>query len=110
MHQCARCVTDPKEEHRKALRWLGRDPKEKKSKGTIIKLDTTWGLKVYVGVNFVGNWDSNETQDIDTEKSRYGYYIIYMGCHILWKKFLQIEISLNSTESEYIGLSYALLV
>ena len=31
-----------------------------------------------------------------------------MGCNTLWKSQLQTEITLSSTESEYIGLSYAL--
>ena len=31
-----------------------------------------------------------------------------MGCPVIWKSQLQTEIALSSTESEYIGLSYAL--
>ena len=33
---------------------------------------------------------------------------MYKGCPILWKSQLQGKIALSSTESEYIGLSYAL--
>ena len=33
---------------------------------------------------------------------------MYDGCPILWKSQLQTEVSLSSTKSEYIGISYAL--
>ena len=33
---------------------------------------------------------------------------MYAGCPIVWKSQLQTEIALSSTESEYMGLSYAL--
>lgn len=33
---------------------------------------------------------------------------MYENCPILWKSQLQTEICLSSTESEYVGLSYAL--
>ena len=33
---------------------------------------------------------------------------MYTGCPIVWKSQLQTEIALSSTESEYMGLSYAL--
>jgi hypothetical protein len=46
--------------------------------------------------------------DDSTARSRYGYFIRYMGCPILWESKLQTEIALSSTESEFIGLSHAL--
>ena len=70
-HQCTRFVTNPKEESRKTLRWLGRYPNETKSKGAISKSNTKKGLEAYVHTDFSGNWDSNETQDIDTTRFRY---------------------------------------
>jgi hypothetical protein len=33
---------------------------------------------------------------------------MYEGCPMIWKSQLQSEIALSSTESEYIGISYAL--
>ena len=65
-------------------------------------------LKVYVDVDFAGNWDPKETQDQDTVRSIHGYFIMYAGCPILWKLQLQNECTLSLTESEYMGLSYAL--
>ena len=41
-------------------------------------------------------------------QSRYGFIISYLGVPIILKSQLQTEIALSSTESEYIGISYAL--
>ena len=59
--------------------------------------------------DFAGNWNKEEAfNDRDTAHSRHGYFIMYAGCPIVWKSQLQMEIALTSTESEYMGLSYAL--
>ena len=108
VHQCARFTTDPKKEHGEAVRWLARYLKGTKDKGTILRPNKGENMVVYVDADFAGNFDSKETQDIDTARSRHGYIIIYEGCPISWKSQLQGEISLSSTESEYTALSYAL--
>ena len=107
-HQCARFVTDPRKEHGDAVRWLGRYLRGTRDKGTILSPDPSRGLEVYVDADFAGNWDSRESDDKDTARSRHGYYISYAGCLITWKSQLQTEYALSSTESEYTGLSYAL--
>jgi hypothetical protein len=61
-----------------------------------------------VDAEFSGNWDSEETDDKDTARSRHGYLIYYAGCPILWKSQLQSEFALSRTESEITGLSYSL--
>ena len=107
-HQCARFVTDPKVEHGRAVKRIGRYLKRTRKEGTIYRPDTSKGLEVYVDASFCGDWDENETQDPDTARSRYGYDITYQGCPILWKSALATEICLSTTEAEYCGLSYAL--
>ena len=107
-HQCARFTEDPKKEHGQAIRWLGRYLKATRDKGTILKPDKDHGFEVYVDADFAGNWDSQETQDKDTARSRHGYIIMYAGCPVVWKSQMQTEIALSSTESEHTGLSYAL--
>lgn len=107
-HQCARFSSSPKKEHGEALRWLGRYLNETKDKGTIMTVDKTKGLEVYVDADYAGNWDPKDTKNPDTVRSRHGYAIYYAGCPILCKSQLQTEITLSSTESEYTGLSYAL--
>lgn len=107
-HQCARFSSCPKKEHGEALRYLGRYLHATKDKGTIMKIDKSKGLEVYVDADFAGNWDPVDTKSPDTARSRHGYAIYYAGCPILCKSQLQTEITLSSTESEYTGLSYAL--
>ena len=58
--------------------------------------------------DFAGNWDAQETQDIDAYHSRHGYLISYCGCPVICKSQIQTEMALSSMESEYTGLSYAL--
>ena len=64
---------------------------------------------MWVHADFAGNWNRSESEYIDTAISRHGYVIMYEGCPILHKSQIQTEISLSSTESEYTGLSYALI-
>jgi hypothetical protein len=107
-HQLARFSSDPKKEHGQALRWLGRYLKATRHRGTILRVDESKDMEVYVDADFSGNWDQKESLDRDTARSRHGYIIMYAGCAVLWKSQMQTEIALSSTESEYTGLSYAL--
>ena len=70
--------------------------------------DKTKGLELFVDANFAGNWDPENTDDVDTARSGHGYVIKYADCPIIWKSQLQREIALSSTESEYTGLSYSI--
>ena len=108
-HQCARFSSCPKKEHGDAIKWLGKYLKGTRDKGLILKPDGSCGLEVYVDADFAGNWDPKETQDRDTARSRHGYFIMFANCPILWKSQLQTECALSSTESEYTGISYALI-
>ena len=108
-HQCARFAENPKESHAKAIRWLARYLKGTRDKGLIIKPVPGKGLEVYVDADFSGNWDPKAPEkDRDTARSRHGYIINFEGCPIIWKSQMQTEICMSSTESEYVGLSYAL--
>ena len=40
--------------------------------------------------------------------SRSGYVIMFAGCPILWSSKLQSEITLSTTEAEYVALSQAM--
>jgi hypothetical protein len=107
-HQCARWTSCPKKEHGKAVRWLGKYLLATRDKGTILKPNPELGMEVHVDADFIGNWDPAESHERDTARSRHGYVISYLGCPILWKSQLQTEVTLSSTESEYVGLSSAL--
>ena len=55
-HQCTRFAANPKIEHRKAVRWIGRYLNGTKDKGGMIFMpDSFMGLEVYVDVDFAGN-------------------------------------------------------
>jgi Reverse transcriptase (RNA-dependent DNA polymerase) len=109
VHQCARFAHDPKMEHSKAVKWIGRYLKGTRDAGTILRPDKSKSLEVFVDADFAGNWDPDIAgQDRSTARSRHGYYICYGGIPIAWKSTLQQEIALSSTESEITGLSYAL--
>jgi len=108
VHQCARFSADPKIEHSKAVRWLGRYLLGTRDKGMVFVPDIKQGLEVFVDADFCGTWDPNDTASKDTARSRYGYIVRLFGCPILWKSALQTEIALSTTEAEYTGLSHAL--
>ena len=108
VHQCQRFCANPKIEHGKAVRWIGRYLADNVEKGIYLTPDKNKGMEVYVDADFAGNWDPDETHDIDTARSRHGYVIKFANCPIVWKSQLQLEQALSSTESEYTGLSYAL--
>lgn len=107
-HQCARFSSDPKKEHGKAVKWLGRYLKGTRDRGLLLRPDKTKGLEVYVDASFAGDWDKKMSHEARTARSRHGYVIYYAGCPILAKSQLQTESALSTTESEYTGASYAL--
>jgi hypothetical protein len=107
-HQCARFSADPKQEHGKALRWLGRCLKATRDKGTTLKPNGDKDMEVIVDADFSGNWDGAESHNRDTARSRHGCIIMHAGCPVSWKSQLQTEMALSSTESEHAGSSCAL--
>ena len=66
------------------------------------------GLECFVDMDFALGWSTNESDDPDSVYSRTGYIIKYNNCPILWASKLQSEISLSTTEAEYIALSQAI--
>ena len=109
IHQCARFCVDPKVEHGKAVKWIGRYLKGTQDKGIIMKADPTKGLEVMVDADFAGAWDKELAgQDMDTARSRHGFVIMYAGTPVIWASSLQTECALSSTESELMGMSMAL--
>ena len=107
VHQCARFSIHPKIEHARAIRWLAKYLRGTRDQGMIMQPDIKKGLELFVDADFAGNWDPQDTGNVDTARSRHGYVIKFANCPIIWKSQLQREIALSSTESEYTGLSYA---
>jgi hypothetical protein len=108
-HQCARFCIDPKKEHGKAVKWIGRYLLATKDKGLILRPDPSKALECYADADFAGNWHKEDAEiDIDTARSRTGYLVTFAGCPLTWQSKLQTEIALSTTEAEYIALSTGL--
>jgi hypothetical protein len=108
VHQCARFSENPKEEHSKAIKLIGRYLLGSKNKGLIYRPKEV-GFECNSDADFAGNYLQEIAEhDPSTARSRSGYIIFYAGCPVLWASRLQTEIALSSTESEYISLSQSL--
>jgi hypothetical protein len=108
VHQCARFSENPKEEHGKAVKHIGRYLLKTRKMGTIFNPNDEQ-FTVYADADFSGNWKPDEAEgNSDTAKSRTGFVIVFMNCVISWKSKLQTEVALSTTEAEYIALSQAL--
>ena len=64
-------------------------------------------LECFVNADFVCNYTKEQSQDSNYLRSKTGCVILYAGCPITWFSKLQTEISLSTTEAEYIALSTA---
>ena len=107
VHQCARFAANPRQDHAKAVKWIGRYLLHTRDKGMILH-PTVQSFDCYVDADFSGNWNPKEWDDPKNARSRSGYVIMYAGCPIVWASKLQTEIALSTTEAEYVALSTAL--
>lgn len=107
-HQCAKFSNDPKLSHERAVRRIAKYLLGTQNKGLIFKPDFTKGLECYVDASFADGWTSIDSDDAENVLSRTGYIIYYAGCPIHWVSKLQTEITLSSTEAEYIALSQSM--
>ena len=108
VHQVARFSNEPKLSHEKAVMRLCRYLLDTSCRGLVYKPDIKKGLELFVDADFAGNWKNADADHPENCLSRTGYVIRYNNCCILWKSQLQTEITLSSTESEYVALSQAL--
>ena len=63
---------------------------------------------MFVDADFAGNQNSIEGENPALVLSRTGSIVTYAKCPVIWSSKLQTEISLSTTEAEYIALSQAL--
>ena len=117
VHQCARFCNDPKHSHEKAVKRIVRyligtvrNDKNKitSNQGIIYTPDKTRSMDVYVDASFAGDWNQTWSDEPTSVMSRTGYVICYARCPIIWCSKLQTEITLSTTESEYVALSHSL--
>ena len=78
-----------------------------RDKGIVFKPDIKklGELECFVDADFAGNYTKEQSQDPNSVRSRTGCVILYAGCPIIWFSKLQTEISLSTTEAEYIALA-----
>ena len=108
-HACAKFSSDPRKEHGEALLHIAMYLKHTRTLGLKFKPDPTKGFEDYVDADFCGNWNSIEAPtDPSTAKSRAGWIIFYAGCPIIWASRLMTQVTLSTTESEYVALSMSL--
>ena len=79
-----------------------------KESGLIMYPRNDKGLECFVDADFAGGWSTNESDDPTSVYYRTGYIITYKNFPILGASKLQSEISLSTTEAEYISLSQAI--
>ena len=105
VHQCARFSAAPRKSHAMAIRQIGRYLLGTKDKGIILHPKSS-DFIVWCDADFCGNWNKETAiSDPVTAKSRSGYAITYAGCPIFWASKMQTEVTLSTTESEYVSLS-----
>ena len=78
-------------------RWLS-------THGVVYRPDKEKGIDSYVDANFAGGWYQVCDNNAEIFISCLGYVITYTGCPVLWCSKLQKEITLSTTEAEYIML------
>ena len=105
VHQCAKYCNNPLLLHEKAVKHIGRYLYKTKDKGYILKPEKNGKLDAYVDSDFAGRWHRDYAELRECVLSRTGYVITYCGCSVVWSSKLQTEISLSTTEAEYIALS-----
>jgi hypothetical protein len=67
-------------------------------------------LRCYVDADFAGLFKIDPPEESSSAKSRTGFIIFLGPCPLIWKSFLQTEVSLSTLEAEYSALSSALRV
>ena len=106
--QVARFTHNPKKTHATAIKMLVRYLAGTINKGIIIpKPKGDLVLKCYVDSDFAGLYKVDPDHEPSSAKSRTGYIIFLGPWPLIWKSFLQSEVSLSTMEAEYSALSSA---
>ena len=106
--QAARFMSNPRKTHEDAIFRICHYLSGTRDKGMSMTIDPTRGLEVFADADFCGGYSIDHTHDPDTAKSRSSYFITYQGCLIYWSSKLQTEVTLSTTEAEYVCLSQSL--
>ena len=109
VHQCARFTHCPRHSHERAILRICRYLQGTKTQGLrFIASEEALTLDCYVDADFAGLWNVEDKEDPVCVKSRTGFVFMMGTCPILWVSKLQTEITLSTTEAEYVALSQAM--
>ena len=111
VHQCARFCNNPKHSHEKAVKRIIRyllHIQRTGNLGILFRPQASQSIKVFVEASFAGEWNTSWSEEPSSVFSRTGYLITFANCPIVWASKLQSEITLSTTESEYVAFSQSL--
>jgi hypothetical protein len=91
VHQCAWFASDPRFEHSKAVKMIGRYLKGTADRGIICRPNGA-SFTCYADADSAGQWEATIAElDSSTARSRSGYIILHNNCPIVWASRLQTE-------------------
>ncbi len=105
VHQCSRFCNNP---HEKAIKCIIGYLKCTPNEGNFLSPDSSKGIQCYVDADFASGWNASDCEDPSSVYSRTGYVIMFAGCSVVWVSKLQTEVTLSTTEAEYIALRQAM--
>ena len=108
VHQCARFSSDPKLCHEQGVKRIVRYLKGTLDQGLILTPDSSRSVECYVDADFAGSYKAEDADKPVSVLSRTGYTIYFKGCPIIWVSKMQTEITLSTTEAEYVALSQSM--
>ena len=106
--QVARFNHNPKQTHARALKMIIRYLSGTADKGMIIKPNGTLGLDDWADCDFCGLFRRDPDDSPSSVKSRGAFLITLSDVPLIWKTQLHSEITLSTTEAEYLTLSTSL--
>ena len=109
--QVARFTHAPKQSHATAIKMIVRYLSATVDQGIIVPAFTgKLVLRCYIDADFAGLYRIDPAEDSSSTKSRTGFIIFLGPCPLIWKSYLQTEVSLSTLEAEYAALSAAVRV
>ena len=106
--QVAHFNHNPKQSHAQAVKMILRYLKGTADKGMIVKPTGKLELDDWADVDFCGLFRSDPDASPTSVKSHPGFIITLSDVPLVWRSQLQSEISLSTTEAEYITLRQSL--
>jgi hypothetical protein len=108
-HQVAKYSSDPRQTHGKAIFYIVCHLKKTRDLGLKLKPKPNKAFECYYDADFSENWNKEFAQvDTSTTKSCSGWILFYAGCPVCWASKLQSQVTLSTTEAEYIAMLMAL--